>query len=328
MQPKTLGISIIIPNYNGQQLLVETINCAIEALVTSGITDYEIIVTDDASSDDSELLVKKTFPGICFLKSPINTGFSGNVNRGIQVAQKELVLLLNSDVHLAPAYFIDQIPLFEDVQTFGVMGKILDQATKEVQDGAKAAQINGLRIESNKNIYSGDAILPTLFLSGANALIRRAYLTKVSGLNELFNPYYSEDVELGLRAWRFGFKLYYQPKSICYHALSSTIKKLPNEKVQVIAKRNKHYLHFLHLPFLLNWCYLISVFIRSFAQLLAGRTLHWKAFYCVMLNIPTLLRERRKLAVPLSNQGLQSVFQVKKTIHHLLENKSKEVVPS
>ena len=325
---KKISVSVVIPNYNGQHLLVDTIKFAHQALVSSEISDFEIIVSDDGSTDVSMSMVSSVFPDVILVKSKVNTGFAGNMNRGINQASKELVCFLNSDVHLTPDYFISQLPLFDNHQTFGVMGAIFDQKTKEAQDGAKIPSIQLLRIESNKNNFSQTDLLPTLFLSGANALVRREYLNELGGFCELFNPYYSEDVDLGIRAWRSGWKLYFQPLAICYHAQSSTIKKLPNKKVRMIAKRNKHFVHFLHLPSLLNWVYLMIIFFNSLAQLLLGNTLHIKSFLAVLKQIKNLQGERKQRILTAKGKTLLSILQVKKEIDGMTHITSKDVVPS
>lgn len=325
---RKFSVSVVIPNYNGQHLLVDTIKSAYEALVSSDINDFEIIVSDDGSTDESMSLVGSLFPDVVLLKNQVNTGFAGNMNRGINQANKDLVCFLNSDVHLTRAYFISQLPLFEDQQTFGVMGAIFDKETKVAQDGAKIARIHLLRIDSNKNNFTKSDVLPTLFLSGANALVRREYLTQLGGFCELFNPYYSEDVDLGIQAWRSGWKLYFQPLAICYHAQSSTIKKLPNNKVRMIAKRNKHFVHFLHLPPVLNWIYLIMILFNSLGQLLAGNTLHMKCFMAVVKQLKKLQKERKSRLKRSKGKTFLSILSVKQVIGDMTHINSKDVVPS
>lgn len=322
------SISIVIPNYNGQHLLEETIRCAYESLQTSGIIDAEIIVTDDCSSDQSEELVRRCFPEVIFLRHESNTGFSGNTNRGIKAASKDWILLLNSDVHLSPAYFHSQLHVMNNEKTFGVMGLILDAETKEPQDGAKCANVGFLSIESNKNIFSKEAVLPTFFLSGANALIRRTYLIELGAFNESFNPYYSEDVDLGIRAWRRGYFLYFQPQSICFHAPSSTIRKLPSEHVRMIAKRNKHFLHFLHLPAVFNWLYLGKSLCNALIHLCLGKTLHWKALVSAFRQINNLQQCRRNFSQ--AHLGIKplSLLGVKRVISQLLEKQRTDEVRS
>ncbi|MCS6796844.1 MAG: hypothetical protein NZ516_12890 [Raineya sp.] len=89
-------------------------------------------------------------------------------------------------------------------------------------------------------------------------------LVELGGFNELFSPYYGEDLDLGITAWRAGYKIYYEPQAICRHQTSSTIKKESPAKVQIIAKCNKFILHYLHFEGISLWVYflkLISYFL-------------------------------------------------------------------
>lgn len=272
------SVSVVIPNYNGENIIVQTINSAIEALKSSNVGDYEIIVSDDASTDQSITKIKETFKDVIIIPSIENSGFSGNVNRGVNWASKELVLILNSDLHLEKGYFNSLIPLFNNEIIFGVMGCIKDPKTLEIQDGSKLPILKfNMFISSNKNKFSNSTTLPTFFLSGANALVRRDYFIKLGGFCELFNPYYSEDVDLGIRVWRMGWELYFQPTAICYHDVSSTIKKIPKEQVLVTAKRNKYILHSLHLPRYLVFIYDITLIFTSLFRMINGDFFYFRA---------------------------------------------------
>lgn len=272
------SVSVVIPNYNGENIIVQTINSAIEALKSSNVSDYEIIVSDDSSTDQSITKIKETFKDVIIIPSLKNSGFSGNVNRGVNRASKELVLILNSDLHLEKGYFNSLIPLFNNDIIFGVMGCIKDPKTLEIQDGSKLPILKfNMFISSNKNKFSNSTTLPTFFLSGANALVRRDYFVKLGGFCELFNPYYSEDVDLGIRAWRMGWELYFQPTAICYHDVSSTIKKIPKEQVLATAKRNKYILHSLHLPRYLVFIYDITLIFTSLFRMINGDFVYFRA---------------------------------------------------
>ena len=318
MQKKP-SISVVIPNFNGSKIIVETINCAITALQTSHIDDFEIIVSDDASTDDSIAVIEANFNHVIVVKTHINTGFAGNVNRGILISNKELILLLNSDVHLTEGYFTSLIPLFTNEKTFGVMGAIKDIKTLENQDGAKYPGLFLYNIESNKNIMREKEVLPTFFLSGANALIRADYLKKIGGLCELFNPYYSEDVELGIRAWRIGWELYFQPNAICFHETSSTIKKLNSQKVELIAKRNKYILHVLHLPLVLKFLYLVNISINSLFKLLIGKQVHFKALISFLKMYSKVAKEIKIRRKSYEDQYTLSLFEIRDKITSLLK---------
>jgi GT2 family glycosyltransferase len=226
--------------------------------------------------------------------------------------------LLNSDVQLTEGYFKPLIPMFTNEKIFGVMGAIKDAKTFENQDGAKSPKLFLYNIESNKNVMSEKDILPTFFLSGANALIRSDYLKKIGGFCELFNPYYSEDVELGIRAWRMGWELYFQPEAVCFHETSSTIRKIKSEKVQLIAKRNKYILHTLHLRGILRFIYFLNILLNSIFKLITGKKVHFLAFISFVKMSPAIMAELKKRNSLEENKYSLSLFQIEKKIHGLM----------
>src|SRR5512147_3122252 len=95
------GISVVIPNYNGADILSQTIIATRNALNNSGLPS-EIIVSDDCSTDNSVSWLKKNHPDIKILESPENRGFAVAVNKGVGTSSFNKILLLNSDVKLTP----------------------------------------------------------------------------------------------------------------------------------------------------------------------------------------------------------------------------------
>lgn len=85
------SISVIIPNYNGEDLLKENLPSLYSALSTSGIMEYEVIVPDDASTDGSVAFLENNYPEIIIVKNKENKGFSGNVNTGIKISTMDLI---------------------------------------------------------------------------------------------------------------------------------------------------------------------------------------------------------------------------------------------
>jgi GT2 family glycosyltransferase len=245
------SISVVIPNYNGVHLLGKNLPLLLEALQLS--TDrFEIIISDDCSTDDSIAFLQKEYPFVKCLQSSKNEGFSSTINKGIAKATYELVFLLNSDVALFPDFFIPMFKYFEQESTFGVMGKIIGLEDAQIQDGAKYPMLKGSKLYTTINYSPAKASAisqwwPSLFLSGANALVHREKLQLLGGFDDLFSPFYMEDADLGLRAWRMGWKCYYEPDSICRHPASTTIghyhKKREIEKVSV---RNRAFFHHIH----------------------------------------------------------------------------------
>jgi len=246
------GISVVIPNYNGVHLFPLTLPTVAEALAGSG-KPSEIIVVDDCSSDDSVQWLQQYYPSIIIIQNKQNSGFSLTANRGMVQARYDKVLLLNSDVQLTPGYFLHQYKYFDKPGTFGVMGRSIGWDDNETQDGAKLPGFHGAKIKTSGNYILKDETamedgLYTMYLSGANAFVDKEKFLLIGKLDEIFSPFYVEDFELGLRAWRLGFTCYYDYNSVCRHKVSVSIKSKSKKKyVDTIYDRNKMILHALHL---------------------------------------------------------------------------------
>ena len=222
------GISVIIPNYNGINLLPVTLPTVILALENSS-RPSEIILADDCSTDASVEYVQQNFPGIKIIQNAVNSGFSVTANRGVAISAYDKILLLNSDVKLSPDYFLHQYKYFDKPDAFGVMGRITGWEDDIMQDGAKYPYFHGAKIKTSGNYILRDKVLMkdglyTIYLSGANAFIDKEKFLLIGGFNEMFSPFYSEDYELSLRAWRLGFTCWFDYESVCRHKVSHTIK--------------------------------------------------------------------------------------------------------
>ncbi len=269
-----MNISVVIPNYNGVHLFPFTLPTLFVALEHSGL-EFEVIIVDDCSTDGSKRFLKDNFPLISVLSNEQNLGFSKTINKGIFTAKNGLVLLLNSDVKLSPDYFKDQLRYFHIPETFGVMGKIIGWDDDVVQDGAKYPKFEGFKLKTSYNYLpngSGETFAYSMYLSGANALVDRKKLIQLAGFNELYSPFYMEDVDLSIRAWRVGWKCYFEPLSICRHQTSTSIaSKEKKQFVKVIYNRNKMYFHAIHLNGLFLWGWYIQTFFELLFRLLTLR---------------------------------------------------------
>lgn len=243
------SISVILPNFNGKDLLEEFIPSIIEALHFSNL-EYEFIVIDDHSTDNSVAYLQQQFPSINIIENKNNKGFSYSCNKGIEKATKDLVFLVNSDVKLSINYFENQLNYFDTNDTFGVMGQIKNYQSLQTEDYARFPRFKGVKLKATKFYYSTtltDTVFTT-YLSGANALICTQKLKILKGFDEIYSPFYFEDFDLGLRAWKMGWKLYYEHQSICFHKVSATTNKINKSNfVKKTYYRNSFILHAIHL---------------------------------------------------------------------------------
>ena len=294
------SISVVIPNYNGRHLLQQNLESVVSALKNSKAL-FEIIVIDDASSDGSAQFVKQAYPDITLIINDVNCGFSVSCNKGIAVANNELILLLNTDIQLPIDYLSRQFKYFEKADTFGVMAKIIGFKDGQIQDTARHVSRSGFKIKTNQFFHVKDESFwcPTAYLSGANALIDAHKLKEMGGFDEIFSPFYGEDLDLGLRAWRLGWKCYYQPQCSCLHDHSSTTKNYKTRNwVKAIFFRNRFAVHAIHLNTneLVGW--FLQIFFTDFMILWLGFKFYFYKSLGMFLNMRhSIGKSRKKLEV-------------------------------
>lgn len=292
------SISVVIPNYNGSKLLEQNLPSVYEAL-NNAKTDFEIIITDDCSTDSSVAFIRQNYPLVRLVINEKNQGFSASCNKGIALANKDLILLLNTDIELNKDFFESQFKYFELADTFGVMSKIIGAKNGETQDTARFLKYSGFKIKANNfyHLENEDFLTPTAYLSGANALIDTKKLKDIGGFDEIFSPFYCEDFELGLRAWRLGWKCYYDPKSYCIHDHSSTTKNYRTRNwVKAIFFRNRLFVHAIHLSKIrLVFWFLQIAFIDMLFMWIGLKFYYYKSFGMFLNNIKSAINSRKKM---------------------------------
>ncbi|WP_439489626.1 glycosyltransferase family 2 protein [Algoriphagus sp.] len=314
MPPKK-SVSIVIPNYNGVALLGKYLPHTFAAVESAGVA-CEVIVVDDCSTDGSVEWLRARYPEVTLLVNSANLGFSITCNRGIKAAKNELVLLLNTDVALEKDYFNRLWRYFEPEDTFGVMGRIMNPEGK-IEDAARLLSFSGMKFKATRFFYCEDKtkMTPTAYLSGANALVRREMLLKLGGFDEIYSPFYCEDVDLSFRAWRMGWKCYYEHEAVCEHEVSKTIRSNSSkDRLMAIVYRNKFILHAIHLDGIrlaLWYCqlFLIEVVLR----IVVGKFWILTALGGFFAKKKGILESRKSLKKIIGEQGQnQSLRTVKK----------------
>lgn len=309
------GLSVVIPNYNGVRLFPETLPTVFEALSTLQIP-YEVLIVDDCSPDGSAAFLQKEFPEVSVISNEKNSGFVLTANRGMRNAKYDLALLLNSDVKLTPHYFDNQFKYFERDDTFGVMGRIIGWDDNIIQDGAKYPSFHGVKIKTSGNYLLENEEemkngLYSMYLSGANALVDRKKFLEIDGLNEAFAPIYVEDYELSLKAWRMGWKCYYDHNSICRHQVSTTMRSKEKENyVKKIYNRNKMFLHAIHLSSGERRLWMLQLVAEVLVQTVLLKLFFLKGFILFVKNYHRVKESRKKLEQIAAGRKLLSVREV------------------
>ena len=138
------GLSIVIPNWNGRALLekfLPTVVQSARAFEAACGQPTEILVADDASTDDSESWLRAHFPGVRFESGSRQQGFAPTANRGVRAARFPLVYLVNNDVALAPETLPPLAAHFRDAKVFAATGNAYDFATGILRGAGTARRI-------------------------------------------------------------------------------------------------------------------------------------------------------------------------------------------
>ncbi|MDP4264743.1 MAG: glycosyltransferase family 2 protein [Bacteroidota bacterium] len=323
--PAVSGISVVIPNYNGRYWLGEVIPPLLNALEKAALPS-EIIVSDDRSTDDSVSFLQSTYPCVLVISNPDNLGFAPTINKGIFASRHSHILLLNSDVKLTPDFFGGLMRYFDKEDTFGVMTRIIGWDDDIIQDGGKYPFYHGLKIKTSGNYVPVEERpgqwLYSMYLSGACALVDREKIMLLQGFDEIFAPFYIEDYELSIRAWRFGWKCYYDHSTVCRHKESVTIKaKVKRDQIRQIYYRNKMYLQALHLPGILLPVWHIQLFFECLLNLLAFRFYYIRAVFQYLPRWPALYAKRKAFRT-LGRQKGRELLSLKQAAKLVLDNLS------
>jgi len=224
-------ISVVIPNYNGQDLLNKNLP---EIISKSKSYDpkIELIVVDDGSTDGSVSYLRNNYPEVKTVKIMKNQGFSHAVNSGIKASKGDLVVLLNNDVIPKENYLKRSIEYFNDEKVFAVSFHELGfgWAKGYFKDGFIG------------HVGTGETKLShiSFWANGGSAIFRKKYLMELESFDEeLFSPFYWEDIDLGYRAWKRGYKVLWEPNSLVLHHHESTISKIPVWKKNLVKERNQ-----------------------------------------------------------------------------------------
>ena len=238
--PGPRSASVVIPNWNGKDLLEKYLPSVVEAL--AGNPDNEIVVVDNGSTDGSADFVRAAFPQVTLLALPRNLGFGGGSNAGIRAARNDIVVLLNSDMRVDPGFLAPLLEGFRDPQVFSVACQIFFADPNKVREETGLTQgwwqDGGLRVRHRIDPAIDD-LFPCFYGGGGSCAFDRGKFLELGGFDPLLHPFYLEDTDLGYLAWKRGWKVLYQPRSTVYHQHRGTIGKVfGEERIQAVLKKN------------------------------------------------------------------------------------------
>jgi GT2 family glycosyltransferase/glycosyltransferase involved in cell wall biosynthesis len=239
-RPARSSASVVIPNWNGRDLLEKYLPSVEAAL--SGSPDHEIIVVDNGSSDGSTAFLRERFPRVKVLALDRNLGFGGGSNAGFRAAKNDIVVLLNSDMRVDAGFLAPLLDGFTDEQVFAVSCQIFfsDPAKLREETGLTQGwwQDGNLRVR-HRSDEGVTGLYPCFYGGGGSCAFDRRKFLELGGFDPLLAPFYLEDTDLGYMAWKRGWKVLYQPASKVFHEHRGTIgKRFREEQIQAVLKKN------------------------------------------------------------------------------------------
>lgn len=232
--------SIIIPNWNGRDLLARSLGPLHAAVdLESG---NEIIVVDNASTDGSAAFIREHFPQVRVHQLAQNLGFAGAANAGVAVARNEVVVLLNNDMHVRPGFLAPLLQHFADPLVFAVSCQIFfsDPQRRREETGLTETWWQDGRLRAGHRADPEIAVAyPCAYPGGGSSAFHRGKFLQLGGFDTLFHPFYYEDTDMGRLAWKRGWKVLYEPVSIVLHEHRGTIgKKFSGAFIDNVIRKN------------------------------------------------------------------------------------------
>ena len=295
-------LAIVILNWNGQKFLSQFL----PAIIQYAPPYSEIIIADNASSDDSISFLKTHYPSVKIIQNNENGGFSKGYNDALQHIEAEYYCLLNSDIDVTEHWIEPVIELLDrQPEVAVVQPKLLSFVNKNHFEyaGACGGFLDYLgypfcrgrlfeHLEEDTGQYNH--AIEVFWATGAALFVRSAIFHQLKGLDEDFFAH-MEEIDFCWRVKGLGYKIMVEPKSVIYHVGGGSLPK-DNSRKTYLNFRNNLFLLLKNLP----KEKLLSVFIIRFPLdwvaaiffLLQG---HVKDTWAVFRAQLSFLRQFRKI---------------------------------
>lgn len=240
-----MKLAVVILNWNGKKLLEQFL----PSVIKNTPKQFEIVVVDNASSDDSLSFLKQNFPNVKNISLKENFGFAKGYNEALKQVDAEYYAILNSDVEVTDGWILPVLELMDsDKSIAACQPKILSYKNKNQFEYAGAA--GGFidkygyafcrgrifnSFEEDKGQY--DDAEEIFWASGAALFIRSDIFHAVGGFDEDFFAH-MEEIDLCWRIKNRGYKIVFCPYSFVYHVGGATLSKINPHKTYLNFRNN------------------------------------------------------------------------------------------
>lgn len=298
MNSRIPKVSVIVVNYNG----ISVIKDCLQSIIAQTFKDFETIVVDNCSTDESIKLIRFMFPSVTLIELKKNIGFAGGCNIGIKNSRGQYIALINNDAIAEPLWLQQLVNAADRHPDVGICAsKLIAFGTNvidSVGDGY-ATWLKGFKRGEGEDKERYDQMEYIFGACAGAALYRRNMLEEVGFFDEDFFLIH-EDTDLNFRAQLAGWKVMYVPSAVVYHKVRSTIGHMSDAAVYYTL-RNSEFVRIKNIPLLL--------FIKCLPEFILGiiseflyfvvrhkkLKLYLKAKIDVIKFFPKMLRKRRDI---------------------------------
>jgi GT2 family glycosyltransferase/glycosyltransferase involved in cell wall biosynthesis len=246
------GVSVVIPSRSGRELLAKILPNLQDELAAISPVRSEIIVVDNGSEDGSASFIREHYPGAIVVEVDRPLSFAKAVNLGLSKAGYSHALLLNNDMQLHPGFFGPLLKAFEQVpDLFCATAQIFFPEGERRQETGKAFMWP-LEKQRRETAFPVRCELPlaqedltyVLYGSGGCSLVDMRKTRALSGLGEMYEPAYVEDLDFGFRAWQRGWpSVFVAAAQVTHQHRTTTSKYFSQAELDRVLEIN--YLRFL-----------------------------------------------------------------------------------
>ena len=286
-----IKVSIVIPNYNGRKLLEKNLPKVIAACQTRG-QGWEIIVVDDASTDDSVKFLQNNYQQVKIVRHQKNRRFAAACNSGVKAAHGQIVIFLNSDVIPEKDFLPPLIAHFKETLVFAVGCREKDfRQGKLVYSGRAEARFErGLLVHWRAVNQDGN---DTFWAAAGSMAVDREKYLKLGGMDTLYRPAYYEDIDLSYRARLAGWKILFEPKSVVLHHHETTnISVFGRNQMKKFAYKNQFLFIWKNAGFRLLSEHLFWLPYHLAKGAITDDWILWVGFFLALSQLPEAVQKR------------------------------------
>ena len=301
------SVSIVIPHWNNVDVLSE----CLESISNTDFENFETIVVDNASTDNSVASVRSNYPNVKLIENDKNYGYAGGCNIGAEAASGDFLIFLNNDTVQEKDWISNLIKTINsDDKIAAVQPKILNYYDRNVFDYAGGSgghmdiycfpfargRIFSFQ-ENDEGQYNNKE--KCFWSSGTCFMVRRELFQKAGGFDESFFAH-MEEIDMCWRLYAMGFEVWVEPDSVVYHKNALTLPMYSHKKYYL---NHRNSLLMLLGNYSIKNIFLIGIprlILEKIACLYSILMLDWRHFTAILRSLfwiifhPNVIMKKRK----------------------------------